>query len=169
MISLNFDFLIFQTKNTSCLTRWKEKQKDVEFISRFKRFHGWFLTHIKIARFVASLIVLGKWEVSPRLQIYPKKTLKRTNKARQALEKFAQGVWVKHVRREGTKVRQKSYRQTAFNRTPVVPKHKNFSEVTKSKSNNSYNSIPKGIMTVSQKASACTNLTELLETVEQKC
>ena len=47
---------------------------------------------------------------------------------------------------------QKSQRQAAFSRTPVlVPGHKNFSEVTKSKSTNSYNtlifsdSIPKGI------------------------
>ena len=48
-------------------------------------------------------------------------------------------------------ISQKSQRQTAFSRTPVVPGHKSFSEATKSKSTNSYNtlifsdSIPKGI------------------------
>ena len=48
-------------------------------------------------------------------------------------------------------VSQKSQRKTAFNKTPVVPGHKSFSEVTKSKRTNSYNtlvfsdSIPKGI------------------------
>ena len=48
-------------------------------------------------------------------------------------------------------VSQKSQRPTTFNRTQVVPGHKSFSEVTKSKSTNSYNtlifsdSIPKGI------------------------
>ena len=46
---------------------------------------------------------------------------------------------------------QKSQRQTAFNRTPVIPGHKSFSKVTKPRSSNSYNtliftsSIPKGI------------------------
>ena len=38
-------------------------------------------------------------------------------------------------------VSQNSQRQTAFNRTAVVPGHKSFSEVTKSKSNNSYNTL----------------------------
>ena len=48
-------------------------------------------------------------------------------------------------------VSQKSQRQTAFNRTQAVPEHKSFSEVTKSESTKSYNtlifsdSIPKGI------------------------
>ena len=34
----NFDFLLFQTKKiiTSCLKRWKEKHKNIEFISSFK-------------------------------------------------------------------------------------------------------------------------------------
>ena len=38
-------------------------------------------------------------------------------------------------------VSQKSQTQTAFNRTPVVPGHKSFSEVTKSKSTNSCNTL----------------------------
>ena len=48
-------------------------------------------------------------------------------------------------------VSQKCQRQTAFNRTPVVPGHKSFSEMTKSKSTNSCNTLifsdstPKGI------------------------
>ena len=48
-------------------------------------------------------------------------------------------------------ISQKSQRQTAFSRTPVVPGHISFFEVTKSESTNSYNtlifsgSIPKGI------------------------
>ena len=36
---------------------------------------------------------------------------------------------------------QKSQKQTAFNRTAVVPEHKSFSKVKKSKSNNSYNTL----------------------------
>ena len=36
-------------------------------------------------------------------------------------------------------VTQKSQRQTAFKRTPVVPGHKIFSEMTQSKSSSSYN------------------------------
>ena len=55
-------------------------------------FHGCFLTHLKTARFVVPLIVLGKWEVSAGLQIYPKKILHHTNKACKALEKGAQGA-----------------------------------------------------------------------------
>ena len=48
-------------------------------------------------------------------------------------------------------VSQKSQRQTALSRTPLVPEHESFSEVAKPKSTNSYNtlifsdSIPKGI------------------------
>ena len=48
-------------------------------------------------------------------------------------------------------ISQKSQRQTAFSRTPVVTGHKSFFEVTKLESTNSYNtlifsgSIPKGI------------------------
>ena len=38
-------------------------------------------------------------------------------------------------------VSQKSHRQTAFNRTSVAPGHKSFSEVTKSKSTNSCNTL----------------------------
>ena len=60
-------------------------------ISPLKRFHG-CLTHIKTARFVAPLIVLGKCKVSAALQIYPKKILRRTNKACKALEKVAKGA-----------------------------------------------------------------------------
>ena len=47
-------------------------------------FHGCFLTNIKAAWFVALLIVLAKWEVSARLEIYPKKILGLTNHARKA-------------------------------------------------------------------------------------
>ena len=36
---------------------------------------------------------------------------------------------------------KESQRQTAFNRTLLVPGHKSFSEVTKSDSNNSYNTL----------------------------
>ena len=50
---------------------------------------GCFLTHIKTARFVASLTVHGKLEVYAGLQIYPKKILRRTNKAYKALENGA--------------------------------------------------------------------------------
>ena len=34
----NLGFLLIQTKKfiTSCLKRWKEKHKNIEFISRFK-------------------------------------------------------------------------------------------------------------------------------------
>ena len=55
------------------------------------------------------------------------------------------------LRKIPVEVSQKYPRQTASNRTPVVPGHKNFSEATKLKSTNSYNtlifsdSIPKGI------------------------
>ena len=55
------------------------------------------------------------------------------------------------LRKIPVEVSQKYQRQTASNRTPVVPGHKSFSEATKSKSTNSYNtlifsdSIPKGI------------------------
>ena len=42
------------------------------------------------ARFVSSLIVLGKRKVSAGLQIYPKKFLRRTNKACKALDKGTQ-------------------------------------------------------------------------------
>ena len=55
-------------------------------------FHGCFLTDIKTARFVTSLIILGKWEVSAELQIYPKKILRRINNAFKALEKGARGT-----------------------------------------------------------------------------
>ena len=54
------------------------------------------------------------------------------------------------LRKIPVEVSQKYQRQTAFNRTPVAPGHKSFSEATKS-STNSYNtlifsdSIPKGI------------------------
>ena len=51
-----------------------------------------FLTHIKIARFVVPLLVLGKWKVSDGLRVYPKKILRRTNKACNAREKGAQGA-----------------------------------------------------------------------------
>ena len=47
-------------------------------------FHGCFPTHVKTARFVASLMILGKWKVFARLLIYPKKILRRTNQARKA-------------------------------------------------------------------------------------
>ena len=57
-----------------------------------KTFHGCLLTHIKTARFVPSLRILGKWEVSAGLKIYTKKILKRTNKACKALEKGMQGA-----------------------------------------------------------------------------
>ena len=55
------------------------------------------------------------------------------------------------LRKIPVEVSQKYQRQTACNRTPVVPGHKSFLEATKSKSTNSYNtlifsdSIPKGI------------------------
>ena len=97
VILFNFRFFLFQTKKlfTSCLKRWKEKHKNIELISRFKyalkhsllkKFHGCFLNNIKTARLAAPLIVLGKWEVSSGLQIYPYKILRRTNKACKALE-----------------------------------------------------------------------------------
>ena len=35
-------------------------------------------------------------------------------------------------------ISHKFQRQSSFNRIPVVPRHKSFSEVTKSKSSNSY-------------------------------
>ena len=63
---------------------------------------------------------------------------------------------------------QKFQWQIPFNRTQVVPGDKGFSEVTKSQVSNLYYtliftaSIPKGIQM------ECTNLTELLETVQQK-
>ena len=57
-----------------------------------KKFHSCFLTHIKTARFVASLIVLGKWEAFVGLQIYPKKILRHTNQTHKALEKGPQGA-----------------------------------------------------------------------------
>ena len=57
-----------------------------------KKFHDCFLIHIKTARFVAFLIVPGKWGVSAGLQIYPKKILRRTNKVCKAFEKSAQGA-----------------------------------------------------------------------------
>ena len=50
---------------------------------------GCFLTHVKTARFVASLIVLEKLEVYAGLQICPKKILRRANKAYKALENGA--------------------------------------------------------------------------------
>ena len=40
-------------------------------------------------RFVAPLIILGKWEVFAGLQIYPKKILRRANEGCKALEKGA--------------------------------------------------------------------------------
>ena len=55
------------------------------------------------------------------------------------------------LRKIPVEVSQKYQRQTACNRTPIVPGHKSFLEATKSKSTNSYNtlifsdSIPKGI------------------------
>ena len=61
-------------------------------MSPLKKFHNCFLTHIKRARFVVPLIVLGKWKVSAGLQIHPKKILRRTNKACKAREKGAQGA-----------------------------------------------------------------------------
>ena len=36
---------------------------------------------------------------------------------------------------------QKSQRQTAFNKTPVVPGHKSFAKVTKPRSSNLYNTL----------------------------
>ena len=57
-----------------------------------ENFHGCFLTHIKTVRFVAALIILGKWEVSGGLKIHPKKISRRTNKAYKAVEKDAQGA-----------------------------------------------------------------------------
>ena len=66
---------------------------------------GCFLTHIKTARFIASLIVLGKLEVYAGLQIYPKNILRRTNKAYKALENGAPDALisriVRHIRHEG--------------------------------------------------------------------
>ena len=56
------------------------------------------MTQIKTARFVAPLIVLGKWEVFAGLQIYPKNILRRTNKACKAREKDGrQGAQVRCV------------------------------------------------------------------------
>ena len=58
---------------------------------------------------------------------------------------------LKPLRQISVDVSQKSQRQTACNRTSVAPGHRSFSEVTKSKSTNSHNSlifsdtIPKGI------------------------
>ena len=108
MNSFNLNFLLFPTKKfiTSCLERWKERHKNIEFISRFKyadkiflvkKFHGCFLTHIKTARFVDSLRVLGKCKISVRLQIYPKKILRRTNNACKALEKGTQDTYMSRV------------------------------------------------------------------------
>ena len=64
-------------------------------------------------------------------------------------------------------ISQKSQRQTAFSRTPVVPGHISFFEVTKSGSTNSYNTL---IFSGSiPRVSECTNLLELLETIDPKC
>ena len=45
------------------------------------------------------------------------------------------------LRKIPVEVSQKYQRQTASNRTPVVTGHKSFSEATKSKSTNSYNTL----------------------------
>ena len=58
-------------------------------MSPLKTFHGCYLTHIKIARFVVPLIVLGKWKVFAELQIHAKKILISTNKMYKAREKGA--------------------------------------------------------------------------------
>ena len=50
------------------------------------------MSQIKIARFVASLIVLGKWEDSAGIQIYTKMILRHINKACKALEKGVIGA-----------------------------------------------------------------------------
>ena len=58
------------------------------------------MTHIRTLRFLASLIVLGKWEVCTGLQIYPKKILRRTNKTHKALEKDTRVSKVLKARRQ---------------------------------------------------------------------
>ena len=84
----------------------KKNYKNIELISPFKyalnisplkKFHDCFLTHIKTARFVVSLIVLGKWKVTAGLQIHPRKILRRTNKARKARENVTQGTKIRRV------------------------------------------------------------------------
>ena len=58
------------------------KEMKIESISRFKyachisphkKYHGCFLTRIKTTRFAVPIILFGKWKVSARLQIHPKK------------------------------------------------------------------------------------------------
>ena len=96
-------FFYFRLKNL-LLHVWRDEKKNTKTLNLFhvlnmlkntpplKKFHDCFLTHIKTARFVAFLIVPGKWGVSAGLQIYPKKILRRTNKVCKALEKSAQGA-----------------------------------------------------------------------------
>ena len=59
-----------------------------------KKFDDCFLTHIKEARFVEPLIVLGICKVTAGLQIHPKKILWRMSKACTAQRR------VRHVMRE---------------------------------------------------------------------
>ena len=62
---------------------------------------NYFLNHIKTARFVVTLIVIGKWKLVDGLPIYPKKILRCTNKAYKAGRKDTKARKARrHVRLE---------------------------------------------------------------------
>ena len=66
-------------KNIELISRFKYAQK----ISPLKKFYRYFLTHLKTAQIVASLII-RKWKIFAGLQIHPKTVLTCTNKVRKA-------------------------------------------------------------------------------------
>ena len=63
---------------------------------RLKKFF-FFLTCLKTAQFVVSLIILGKWYDFAGIKIHPKTILTYTNKAHKAREKDAQGADVRRA------------------------------------------------------------------------